>query len=350
MNNYIRNSSGHPTVSVVMPVYNGAPYLRETIESVLGQTYTDFEFVIVDDGSKDGSWEILSTYAARDPRIILQRNAKNLGACKTSNLLLSLARGELVARQDQDDIALPDRLAAQVAYLNDHPKVGLLGTAYYRLNTAGQRRLCPPPVTHTAIRWRSLFDCPFCHSSVMLRRQLFDSGELYYRELSGAQDYELWARLAKHTQASALSIPLVIYRELEHSMTTMCGDRLKRAVIEVSAEQIQPLLPQYKLSLDDVDTLRRLRSPRRLSEKEIALGQIMFELLDAFSCEPNIDPDEVRNLQRNWIRRVLSTIQPWKWPDTSRSWLPALSVQADPQAVLLAGTVDVSRKILRCIR
>jgi hypothetical protein len=76
----------------------------------------------------------------------------------------------------------------------------------------------------------------------------------------------------------------------------------------------------------------------------------MFDLLDAFSCEPNIDPDEVRHLQRNWIRRILSTLQPWKWPDTSRSWLPALSLQADPQAVLLAGTVDVSRKILRCIK
>lgn len=333
-----------------MPVYNGAAYLVETIDSILSQAYNDFEFVIVDDGSTDGSWDILSTYAARDSRIILQHNAKNLGACKTSNLLLSLARGDLIARQDQDDIAFADKLAAQVAYLNDHPKVDLLGTSYYRLNIAGQRRLCLPPMTHTAIRWRSLFDCPFCHSSVMLRRRLFDSGELYYRELSGAQDYELWARLAKHTQASALSTPLVIYRELEHSMTTMCGDKLTRAVIEVSAEQIRPLLPQYTLSLDDVDTLRRLRSPRRLSEKEIALGQVMFDLFDAFACEPDIDPHEVRNLKRNWIRRVLSTIQPWKWPTTWRSWLPALSLQVDPQAVLLAGTVDVSRKILRCIK
>lgn len=349
-NDLLRDGSKRPTVSVVMPVYNGAPYLQATIESILSQTFIDFEFVIIDDESTDGSWDILLTYEARDTRIILKRNVPNAGACKTSNLLLSLAKGELIARQDQDDIALPEKLAAQVAYLNDHPEVGLLGTAYYRLNTAGHRRLCPSPVSHTAIRWRSLFDCPFCHSSVMLRRRLFDSGELYYRELSGAQDYELWARLAKYTQASALSTPLVIYRELEHSMTTMYGDRLKRAIIEVSAEQIQPLLPQYALSLDDVDTLRRLRSPRRLSQKEIDLGQVMFDLLDAFISEPGIDPGEVRNLKRNWIRRVLSTIQPWKWPTTWRSWLPALSLQADPQAVLLAGTVDISRKILHCIR
>lgn len=349
-NHLLRDGSKRPTVSVVMPVYNGAPYLQATIESILCQTFTDFEFVIIDDESTDGSWDILLTYAAKDTRIILKRNVPNAGACKTSNLLLSLAKGELIARQDQDDIALPEKLAAQVAFLNDHPEVGLLGTAYYRLSTEGQHRLRQPPPTHTSIRWRLLFDCAFCHSSVMLRRRLFDTGELYYKELSGAQDYELWARLAKRTRASTLPIPLVIYRELEHSMTSMCGDKLKQAIIDVSTEQIHQLLPQHELSRDDVETMRRLRSPRRLSEKELALGQVMFDLLEAFAREPDIDPDSVHVLKQDWIRRVMATTPLAHCHFLWESGLLRLMLNGDPRSVLLAGVFDAPWRTVRRIR
>lgn len=330
-----------------MPVYNGAAYLAETIESVLGQTYTDFEFVIVDDGSTDGSWDILSTYAARDPRIILQRNAKNLGACKTSNLLLSLVQGDLIARQDQDDIALSERLAAQFAYMNDHPEVGLLGTAYYRLNTVGQRRLRRPPISHTAIRWRLLFDCAFCHSTVMLRRSLFDSGELYYREPACVQDYDLWTRLVKHTLASAISTPLLIYRELEHSMTSAYANRMQADTVNVSAEQIRVLLPQHALSPDEIEALRRLHAPCEIKREETKLSQVMFDLLEAFARQPDIDPVAVNEIRRNWIRRVLSVAKPGQWLTLLRSSLPELVLRQDPRALLLAGAVDVPMKVFR---
>src|SRR5690349_4133045 len=123
-----------PLVSVVMPVYDGLPHLDATIESVLAQTMTDFEFVIVDDASTDGSWERVQEWARRDPRIRPHRHDGNRGHRATSNDGFALARGRYIARTDQDDLSLPRRLEAQVAYFERHPAIGVLGTWYRRLH------------------------------------------------------------------------------------------------------------------------------------------------------------------------------------------------------------------------
>ena len=116
-----------PLVSVVMPLYNGERYLAEAIESILSQTFADFEFIIVDDGSTDGSAGIIRDYAARDSRVKVKQLARNSGEAAARNAGIALARGQFVAGMDSDDISLPDRLRAQASFLENNPEVGAVG-------------------------------------------------------------------------------------------------------------------------------------------------------------------------------------------------------------------------------
>ena len=118
-----------PKISVVMSVYNGTPYLRECIESILNQTCKDFEFIIIDDGSSDNTWKILTEYANQNQQIKLFKNEENIGLTKSLNKGLKLAGGEYIARQDADDVSLPDRFELQTRFLDAHLEVGALGSS-----------------------------------------------------------------------------------------------------------------------------------------------------------------------------------------------------------------------------
>ncbi len=128
--------SENPKVSVIMSVYNGDKYLREAIESILNQTFTDFEFIIVNDGSTDNSLEIIESYD--DERIKTINNKKNIGLTKSLNKALKFAKGKYIARQDADDVSLPNRFEKQVEYLDSHPEVALVGTSVYLIDENGK--------------------------------------------------------------------------------------------------------------------------------------------------------------------------------------------------------------------
>ena len=343
----LKNQNGL-LVSVVMPVYNGAPYLKESLESILNQTYTDFELVLVDDGSTDGSLEILTQYAAADSRIVLLRNQQNLGHAEASNIALGAARGQYIARQDQDDVALPERIREQVSFLENHPEVGLLGSAYYRVNGEGNRRLREIPQTHTSIRWRLLFDCAFAHSSVMLRSSLFQDGEPGYQGVGGPQDYELWTRLARKTRAASLPLPLVVYREPgEKNMTTAYADRMDQAVIAISSKQIRRLLPRHSFTDFQIRTLRNLRSPHSVKQDDLPMVRVMLELLAAFEKEPDIDATAVKEMRLRWIKRLLNAIPAKQWKELWDSGLLRSFVRYDPMILPKTFLLDLPRSALR---
>ncbi|MBM4441159.1 MAG: glycosyltransferase [Candidatus Rokubacteria bacterium] len=207
-----------PRVTVLMSVYNGARWLREALDSVLGQTYRDFEFVIVDDGSTDDSAAILAS--VRDPRITLVRQP-NQGLAAALNRGLREARGELVARQDQDDVSLPERLARQVAAMDAQPRTGLLGTQAETIDAEGRacfvRRY---PTDSLVLKWQVMFDNPFVHSSVMLRRAALDDVGGYSTDprRQPPEDYELWLRLVSRWDVGNLPEVLLRYREAAGSM------------------------------------------------------------------------------------------------------------------------------------
>lgn len=191
-----------PLVTILMPVYNGAPFLRTAIESMLAQTFTNFEFLIIDDGSTDSSVAIVESYA--DSRIRLVKNERNLRLVATLNRGLELARGELVARMDCDDISLPNRLAAQVDFMDTHPEVAALGTAIRFMDSQGTlQTVWRPPQEHVSICWALLFGSALPHPTVMMRKDVIRRMGAYSSrgnvacEKYGGQDYELWQRLAQ---------------------------------------------------------------------------------------------------------------------------------------------------------
>lgn len=190
-----------PEVSVLMPVYNGAPHLALAVESILGQTFTDFEFIIIDDCSTDDTPAILDRYP--DPRIVRLRNTTNQGITATLNRGLDVAQGALVARMDADDRSYPDRLALQVAHLRAHPQIGLLGMRYVIVDEAGRsvygEPSPPEAVTPTYAAWSLLWMTTVQHPTAMLRREILTRHDLRYNPAyETAEDYELWAQLARH--------------------------------------------------------------------------------------------------------------------------------------------------------
>jgi glycosyltransferase involved in cell wall biosynthesis len=201
-----------PAVSVVLAVWNGAPWIAESIASVLAQRAGDLELVVVDDGSTDATPALLGAVSDRRLRVERQPRA---GLTRALNRGLGLARAPLVARLDADDVALPERLGRQRSFLEAHPEVGVLGTAAREVDAAGALvRVVQPPVDDAALRGALIRANPFVHSSVMVRRELLARAGGYDERLAVAQDYELWMRLARHTRLANLPEVLVVRRLL----------------------------------------------------------------------------------------------------------------------------------------
>lgn len=205
-----------PRVSVVMSVYNEERYVGDAIDSILRQTFRDFEFVIIDDGSVDQTPMVLKSY--HDPRLRLYHQT-NKGQSSALNQGIRRASGCYVARMDADDISLPERLQREVHFLDAHPEIGLVGTWCVKIDArTGQQRLQSLPEEDTAIRRFLTVDNPFIHSSVMIRKSVLHRVGLYHEGFIW-QDYELWVRVARHHQMANISEPLIIRRKHPASTT-----------------------------------------------------------------------------------------------------------------------------------
>jgi len=238
-----------PAVTVLMAVYNGEQHLRPALESILGQRFTDFEFIVIDDGSTDSTRAIISSYD--DARIRYFANDENLGLTRSLNRGLANARGLYVARQDADDLSAPDRLALQVAHLDRHPRIALLACAYCRIDDAGRVSAHRPvPLTATSIRWQLLFLNAFAHSSVTIRRDVALALGGYDEAIHYAQDYELWSRIAENKEVAALPQRLVSYRRSGTSMTSAQNERDGEEVAGISKRNVERVLPSVGQRLD----------------------------------------------------------------------------------------------------
>jgi len=203
-----------PLVSVLMTVYNGERYLRSALDSILCQTYTHFELLVTDDGSQDGTWELLAGLAATDSRVRLFRNQLNLGVPRSMNSLFSLASGAYITRHDADDVSCPERFARQVDFLNDHLTIGVIGTRVQLVDAQDQpvdRTWFTPKLTNDEIQAELLRDNCLCQGSVMFRRQVLETVG-GYDESSLTEDYDLWLRMAEVTQFAVLDEVLYQYR------------------------------------------------------------------------------------------------------------------------------------------
>lgn len=208
--------SESPLVTVLMTVYNGLPFIREAIDSILGQTFEDFEFLIIDDASTDASAECVRSY--RDPRIRLESNNCNMRQVGSLNRGLGLARGRYVARMDQDDISLPTRLEKQVAFLEQRLDIDVSGTWADKIDTHGHtigRHRASVSDYGEFVGQLSLGQCGVLHPSTLFRRHVVLDAGSYDASFAPAEDYELWVRLALRRHA-AYNIPEVLFLNRTH--------------------------------------------------------------------------------------------------------------------------------------
>jgi glycosyltransferase involved in cell wall biosynthesis len=201
-----------------MPAYNAEKFVAEAMESILKQTFSNFEFIIVDDGSTDATGQILAEYAARDDRIKLLRNEHG-GVAAAANAACHAARGRYVARMDADDISAPTRFEKQLRFLQAHPEVGVLGSNIEELHEGGKiGSVWLLPTEPRVIGWFLMFCNCIAQASVMMRRDLFEQVGPYQR-LEAAEDYGLWIRASAVTEIANLPEVLLQYRIVRDSLS-----------------------------------------------------------------------------------------------------------------------------------
>lgn len=229
-------------ISVILPVYNGSKYLRESIDSIINQNFKNFELIIIDDGSIDNSWEIVSSYSYLSNIKAIKQ--ENIGLAATLNKGILHSQFNFIARQDQDDISTPDRLEKQFNFLKSHPEIDLVGSwANIIEENTFSKRMLTHPTNDKEIKMFLLFDTPFVHSSVIFKKDLFLKCGLYSTDLNSQppEDYELWTRMALICNFANLPTPLLQYREIKTSMSRTVGDQFIKNVIKASNKYISEL-------------------------------------------------------------------------------------------------------------
>lgn len=291
-------------VTVLMPVYNAERHLREAVGSILSQTYPDFEFLVIDDGSTDGSAAIMRSYS--DPRLHFVQNPRNLGLTATLNLGLEMAQGEYLARMDADDVSLPERLAKQVAFLNTHRDVGIVGVWAEAFGDA-RFRIPHPPDAET-IRAKLLFDSALVHPAVLMRRAFLDACDLRYRPLGHFEDYDLWQRAARLFPLA--NIPEILFRYRVSGGSAFFGADAD-AQREVYAALDRKSLPLLGIDPTPADLALHTYLRRPVGDRRAEAEQWLLRLADANRRTGYYDPAAfAAMLHERWLVACYQTSGP----------------------------------------
>lgn len=288
-------------------VYNGARYLHEAIDSIFDDDFTDFEYVIVDDGSTDATPHILARAASRDQRVVLLRNETNRGIAAATNRGLAIARGEYIARLDADDISLPGRLAREAAFLDTHPDVAMVSMNYEWIDANGvvlgrSHRDHPPSVVEYLLNFSNAIGG---HSQVMFRRGVVEAVGGYDESCAASLDYDLWTRIAPLGRIVVLPEIGMRYRVHDESVTARAHDMQ----IEVGKRVVQRTLSGYlgrTLSEYEVRALTHAWRPVLPAIDVKLANEILSEAYRIF-CERERDPHSQRIVRKCKARRLMKT-------------------------------------------
>ena len=274
-----------PKVSVIMPVYNTKEeYLREAIESVLNQTFSDFELLIVNDGSENYIEKIIKSYS--DKRIHYYRLKHHQGTSAARNLALSKATGKYIALMDSDDVSYSTRFEKQVAYFREHPKIGCLGSRMDVIGNDKDKIVFSKVSGHEAIEAFLIFEgCAFCHSTVMVRKEILDKYNIRYKsQYVPAEDYAFWLDLVGKTRFVIMEEALLSYRfhhdnisHRQHQRQMECCAQAQTEAIKkycgiqtLNAEILTKFYSSQPLSKEELDILHRqlIAIIKKLKEKK----------------------------------------------------------------------------------
>jgi hypothetical protein len=223
-----------PLVSVVMSVFNGERFLRGAVESILNQTFRDFEFIIIDDGSTDATPYLLDRYAASDSRMRVFHQ-ENRGLIQSLNRGCGLAQGKYIVRMDADDVAMPDRIVRQIDFLEKNPEVALLGGAIEGIDSRGRSLFVDRPALEDKKIRDGLYSnsFPLCHPAVVFRKEAFQAVQGYRSQFLHAEDIDLWLRILERWKAA--NLPDVVVRKRYHSDQVSGGKRRQQVVSVLGA-------------------------------------------------------------------------------------------------------------------
>lgn len=257
-------------VTVLMTVYNGSGTVRNAVASILNQTYSDWDFLIIDDCSTDGTWELLQAIAKHDSRVTIVRNLVRLGFAACLNIGWRRARGELIARMDADDFSFPQRLERQVEYMQAHPEVAVLGTGAELVDEHG-RFICVAyrPEKHEIIIKKMYQENPFFHSSVMVRWSFYEALDGYDERWKRCEDMDLWMRAYRRFQFHNLRDALIKYRVKKKQTLREIAERTFMFVLVAYRDQILLTHGWYALRFLTVSLLTKsgLYTPRTFRYK-----------------------------------------------------------------------------------
>ena len=237
-------------ISIILAVYNCAKYLKESVDSILNQTFTEFELILINDGSTDSTDTIIAQYT--DKRIVYVKNEFNLGLVSSLNKGITLSRGKYIARMDADDIALANRLKIQYHFMESHPEIGICGSSIEAFWSETKKHQQVDFATDDlSIRAFTFFQSPFCHPTIMIRKEILEKNKLCYSsDYYRAEDYALWIDILRYTQAANIPTVLLRYRKHEESETALADKKMNERIGIVKRVH-EKYLRQNGISLDE---------------------------------------------------------------------------------------------------
>ncbi|WP_137170449.1 glycosyltransferase family 2 protein [Marinomonas sp. FW-1] len=309
--------SDRPLISVVMSVYNSQKYLADSIESILKQTYENFEFIIVDDGSSDQSLSIIQSYMKKDSRIVLI-SRENKGLPYSLNEAISVSKGQYIARMDADDISLPERFQKQIMVLQGDRAIGVCGSSafYFKDDDQNNSRLFVPKKKHDELKISLLYSSCFVHPTVMIRKsELIKLDYIYNESFFNSQDYELWGRLVDNTEFFNIQEPLLYYRVNEDGISSTTNSDSLSLRFPLLKNIYKPLLEELGISPSE-DFLKLhfqlgLNSELRNTKLDsVAVLDYIDEVLNANSAFKKYNQSYLRSFL--YGRYIIFLIYSWK--------------------------------------
>ncbi|MPZ76995.1 MAG: glycosyltransferase [Deltaproteobacteria bacterium] len=320
-----------PEISVVMPAYNATAYLDKSVRSILGQTFQDFEFIIINDGSTDTTTAILKRYAELDDRIRLY-DQENQGMISALNRGCRLARGRYIARMDADDVSFPRRFEKQLEYMERHPQIGILGTWIYNVDENGAvRGTWCPPTDPKILKWTNFFGVCVSHSTVLMRRQVIEKLGFYRPDAVHAEDVDLWLRACAITEFGNIPEPLSNYRVWTGSTHQRSLQLRRDTHVRLLASYIEDFL-NFVPPLEAVAGLRQTRvgPPLESLRQMFRTAALVEQLYKTFVKENDLTLSERREISFDAAKKLaLLGLQALRFNTRSSASLLLQALQLD---------------------
>lgn len=295
------NALTEPVVSVVMPVYNSEKYIDEAVNSILNQTFSNFELIIVNDSSTDSSWEKVLKY--QDPRIVLLQNEKNVGFIRSYYKGLSAARGQFVAHMDSDDISFLDRLQVQLEYLESHREVSVVGTRIQYIDENGSisNKIWSPPSNPMVVKWTLFFEDSIADPTTMIRRNAIDEIRHNLPTTNVACDYEIWLRLSKKYMIANLDEVKLYYRVHGKNYSYSHQEQLHEEEIALKKSALEDFM---KIQVDE-EMVKFIAHPEsgnpEIADKALSL---LIDFRNLFLRKTSLTAEENKRIHEDFINRL----------------------------------------------